>query len=159
MTDTTDNVGGREASTTPVAGTEGRQPILLPANDAPPPVTITDHVVGAFVGNANALAAFFQVAGADYEALEGFKATLAAMRNMPPDALGDVTIQIISGFFKHFEQDPTSVEGRQALAAFDSNIALAIQDAAQHIMQNMQAQAQARHDLTERLKHGHAGQR
>lgn len=157
MTDTTDKTSGREASTTAVPGTEGKQPVLLPANDAPPPTTIIEHVLGAFVGNANALAAFFNVKGDDHEALAGFKSTLAAMRNMPSEAVGEVTIPIIAGFFTHFKQDPTSEKGRQALTPFDSNIALSIQDAAQHIMQNMQAQAQARQDMVKRLQQGTAG--
>lgn len=157
MTDTADNAGGQPARTTAVPGTEGSQPIILPANDTPPPMTITSHVIGAFVGNVNALAAFFGVSATNGEVLSDYNSTLAAMRNMPPDALGEVTIPIIAGFFEHFEQDPTTSEGRHIVAPFDSNIALAIQDATQHIMQNMQAQAQARHDLQQRLRAGTAG--
>jgi len=154
MTDTTDTPNS-QPSTTAAPGTGGG--LIIPSNDNPPPVTIMEHVLGAFIGSSDALTTFFGADPEDHEVLEGFKSTLAAMRNMPPEALKEVTIPIIDGFFTYFKQDPHSSSGRQSMAVFDSNIALAIQDAAQHIMQNMNAQAKARAEVQNSLMQGRGG--
>lgn len=69
-----------------------------------------------------------------------FSSVLATLRPLPADVQEQVAAPIIAGIFEALSADPTTAEGRAIALPFADNIAAALADATQIMLQNMRAQ-------------------
>lgn len=76
----------------------------------------------------------------DVSEIAPFSSVLATLRPLPDDVQEQIALPIIAGIFNELGADPTTEEGRAIAAPFSDNIAAALADATQIMLQNMRAQ-------------------
>jgi hypothetical protein len=102
---------------------------------------IDDLVVGSFTDARDAL---FSVWGEeDYTMLPEYSKVLGALRMMNDEAIENLGIPILKRMYSEVRADPTTREGRGKAVSFADNMALAIQDAVNVLMGQMQQRQQA----------------
>ena len=101
---------------------------------------IDDLIVQNLDAAKNAVLTAFNVKSS--EEIAGWERLIASMRGLPEEAMENIGIPLIQKCFMVFGYDPHSKKGRDAMLPFQDLIALALQDAMQIMMQNMQRSAQ-----------------
>ncbi len=69
-----------------------------------------------------------------------FSSVLATLRPLPVDVQEQIAVPIIAGIFSALGADPATEDGRAIALPFADNIAAALADATQIMLQNMRAQ-------------------
>ena len=101
---------------------------------------IEDIISEGFVASRNTLLEVFELENALQ--LIPFQKIMAAMRGLPAEAQKDIVVPIIRKLSSELGVDPSTSRGQEAVAEFVDIFALAIQDATQFIIQNMERQQQ-----------------
>lgn len=100
---------------------------------------IEDLLVENMVNARDFLLNFFGVTLQDGRAdLVQYAKLLAALRGMPPQGLADVCEPLLERMFAELGFDPKNAKERAEAAAFVDMFALAVQDATQIIMNNVE---------------------
>ena len=110
-----------------------------------PTLTIDDLVVGSFTDARDVL--FDVWGGEDYEMLPHYTKVLGALRMMNIDAINQLARPILVRMYDAVQADPKSGEGRAKAVPYTDNMALAIQDAVNVMMGQMQQRQQAQSAL------------
>lgn len=109
-------------------------------NDTPT-ATIDDLVVGSFTDGRDLLFSVWDKD--DYEMLPHYTKVLGALRMMSGEAIETLGRPIITRMYTEIKADPKKREGRATGIAYADNMALAIQDAVNVMMGQMQQRQKA----------------